>query len=136
MSISSDGLITWTPSQSQAPSTNIVSVVATSTGGFGVLNPPLSATNSFLVVVLEGSLPPDLSDSSLVLTSASWLGHGQFQFFFNSAAGMEYVVQSSSNLIDWNTVQTMSGTGASLSFTDTNALGGSALYYRIKAGNP
>jgi len=51
-SISTNGVITWTPTETQAPGTNtIVSVVSDGL---------LSATNSFIVVVAEANLPPTL----------------------------------------------------------------------------
>ncbi|SPE54249.1 hypothetical protein SBV1_1780014 [Verrucomicrobia bacterium] len=53
--INANGIITWTPSQAQAPSTNILTTVVTDSG-----SPPLSATNSFTVVVnvLPGPVLP------------------------------------------------------------------------------
>jgi hypothetical protein len=49
------GLITWTPTEAQGPSTNTITVVVTDNG-----QPPLSATNSFTVVVNEVNSPPVL----------------------------------------------------------------------------
>ncbi len=49
------GLITWTPAQTQSPSTNTVVVSVTDNG-----TPPLSATNSFTVIVLEVNVAPVL----------------------------------------------------------------------------
>jgi hypothetical protein len=46
MQISSDGTITWTPSLTQSPSSNLVTTVVTDNG-----TPVLSATNRFTVVV-------------------------------------------------------------------------------------
>lgn len=51
--ISPDGVITWTPSESQGPGTNEFTTVATDEGG-------LSATNSFFVVVTEVNVAPEL----------------------------------------------------------------------------
>src|SRR5437588_479357 len=50
------GAITWTPSEAQGPSTNVVSVSVTDNGV-----PALSATNSFTVTVTEVNLAPVLS---------------------------------------------------------------------------
>lgn len=48
------GIISWTPANAQAPSTNLITTVVTDNG-----EPPLSATNQFIVVVdLVGSGPP------------------------------------------------------------------------------
>src|SRR2546421_7439982 len=47
------GAISWTPSEAQGPSTNVVSVSVTDNGV-----PALSATNSFTVTVTEVNLVP------------------------------------------------------------------------------
>ena len=52
-SITPGGLFTWTPSPSQAPSTNALSVIVTDNGA-----PAMSATNSFKVVVYRPNTPP------------------------------------------------------------------------------
>src|ERR1019366_7165686 len=49
------GVVTWTPAQTYSPSTNTIIVVTTDNG-----YPPLSATNSFTVVVVEVNVPPVL----------------------------------------------------------------------------
>jgi hypothetical protein len=51
----SSGAITWTPTEAQGPSTNTVTVAVTDDG-----SPPLSATNSFTVVVNEVNSAPIL----------------------------------------------------------------------------
>jgi len=53
--ISTNGVITWTPTEAQGPSTNTLTTVATDDGV-----PPLSATNSFTVVVTEVNTAPVL----------------------------------------------------------------------------
>ena len=60
-SISANGIITWTPAQAQSPSTNVITTVATNTNPYDLVNPSLSATNSFTVVVREVNLAPVLS---------------------------------------------------------------------------
>ena len=49
----SSGTISWTPVQTQSPSTNTVVWTVTDNG-----TPPLAATNSFIVVVVEVNVPP------------------------------------------------------------------------------
>jgi len=57
--ISSIGVITWTPTHAQAPSTNIIETVVTDNGA-----PPFSATNSFTVFVTAAeTVPPPLIQS-------------------------------------------------------------------------
>jgi hypothetical protein len=57
--IDTNGIITWTPSEAQGPSTNIITTVVTDNG-----SPPLSATNSFTVTVLDVNSPPVLPTQS------------------------------------------------------------------------
>src|SRR5207244_4277575 len=54
--IDTNGLITWTPSEAQGPSTNTLTTVVTDNGF-----PPLSATNNFKVVVTEVNSAPVLT---------------------------------------------------------------------------
>jgi hypothetical protein len=56
MVVSGTGEVTWTPAEAQGPSTNLVEVRVTDSGV-----PPLSATNSFRVVVREVNRPPLLA---------------------------------------------------------------------------
>src|ERR1700722_6195405 len=51
------GIITWTPSQTQSPSTNTFMTKVTDSG-----SPALSATNSFLVFVKEVNVAPTLTN--------------------------------------------------------------------------
>ena len=60
MSISSSGVFTWTPSQTQSPSTNTITTVVTNTDTFDTVNPHLYATNTFTVVVIEANVAPAL----------------------------------------------------------------------------
>ncbi len=50
------GVFTWTPTEAQGPSTNTITVRVTDNG-----KPPLSATRSFTVTVLEINSPPVLA---------------------------------------------------------------------------
>jgi hypothetical protein len=53
--IDTNGVVTWTPTESQGPGTNAITVVVTDDG-----QPALSATNSFVVLVNEINSPPIL----------------------------------------------------------------------------
>ena len=59
--ITANGVITWAPGEAQGPGTNVISKVATSTNLLDPVNPTLSATNRFTVVVNEENTPPALS---------------------------------------------------------------------------
>jgi hypothetical protein len=54
-SISTNGVITWTPTEAQGPSTNVITTVASDNW-----TPPLSATNTFTIFVNEINSPPVL----------------------------------------------------------------------------
>jgi hypothetical protein len=51
-----NGVFTWTPDEAQGPGTNQITVIVTDDG-----NPPLMATRTFAVVILESNRPPVLS---------------------------------------------------------------------------
>ena len=58
--IDTNGVITWTPTQSQSPSTNVITTVVTNSNPYDTINPTLTATNSFTVVVNEVNVAPAL----------------------------------------------------------------------------
>jgi hypothetical protein len=55
ISIDTNGVISWTPTEAQGPGTNVITTIVTDSG-----TPAVSATNSFTVVVQEINLPPVL----------------------------------------------------------------------------
>ncbi|MGH7967851.1 MAG: cadherin repeat domain-containing protein, partial [Limisphaerales bacterium] len=59
-SISADGVITWTPTRAQSATTNTVTTVVRNENPYDSVNPQLSATNSFLVIVRHTNAPPAL----------------------------------------------------------------------------
>jgi hypothetical protein len=74
----STGLLSWTPTAAQAPSTNTLTVVVADNGV-----PPLSASNAFTVVVLPfaESVSISVNDGALILSWSSIQGTGyQIQF--------------------------------------------------------
>ena len=58
--ISANGIITWTPSQAESPSTNTITTVVTNYNSYDGTNPYLTATNSFTVIVGEVNVAPTL----------------------------------------------------------------------------
>ncbi len=56
--IDTNGIFRWTPSQAQSPGTNIIVTVVTNTDPYDLVNPHLTATNSFTVVVFAPTLFP------------------------------------------------------------------------------
>ncbi len=77
-----NGVIRWTPGEAQGPSTNTITTVVTDDG-----SPPLSATNSFTVIVKEVNSAPMLSPISDQLAFAG------FQLTItNSASDMDFPI--------------------------------------------
>jgi hypothetical protein len=120
--ISSNGIFTWRPLVTQANTTNPIMVVVTDNG-----TPNLSATQSFNVTVNPLTLP---AVASPVLTA------GQIGFSVNGQTGPDYAVQSSTNLISWNTVFITNSPPMPFIWTDTNTGATPAQFYRIKIGPP
>ena len=60
MTISAAGVVNWTPTQIQSPSTNLITVVVTNSNPYDLIQPSLTATNMFTVVVKEVNVPATL----------------------------------------------------------------------------
>jgi hypothetical protein len=61
------------------------------------------------------------------LTGATVIGT-QFSFDYTAGPGLEYLIESSSNLVDWIPLATNSPSGATASFSDTVNAAGPAFY--------
>ena len=61
MVISASGIITWTPAQAQSPATNVITTVVTNSNPYDLVNPSLTSTNQFTVIVKEVNVAPVLS---------------------------------------------------------------------------
>ena len=59
--ISTNGLISWTPEETNGPSTNIITFTVTDTNPPAINTTSFTVTNSFILVVLESNLPPVLT---------------------------------------------------------------------------
>jgi hypothetical protein len=123
-SISSSGIITWTPTHAQRSTTNVITTIVTNTDIYDQVNLHLSATNSFTVIVLPG----------LVLNSPRWLGNGRFQFSFDTVSGSNYTIQYSTTLTNWISALTVQGFGGSLTIIDPNAGSTPNRFYRVCLG--
>jgi hypothetical protein len=106
MTISTNGIITWTPTQEQSPSTNTVTTVVTNSNPYDLVNPQLAATNSFTVIVYP-----------LVLAGPTLLSNGDFQFVFPAGAGVNYTILSSTNLTDWDSSSGFTSPGGWITVT-------------------
>ena len=120
MSISASGIITWMPTQDQSPSTNTITTVVTNSDPSDLVNPQLTATNSFTVIVIP-----------FVLTGPTRLANGDFQFVFSTGAGVNYTIQYSTNLTDWIPISSFTSPGGWYTVQDPNANTGPWRFYRV-----
>jgi hypothetical protein len=124
MSISpTTGLIQWVPSEAQAPSTNLITVVVTDDG-----QPPLSATKSFTVVVTRADIAPPPT-----ITSVS-VSDGVALLNFTSVSNHVYRLQFKSELTDTNWTDVLPDiTATNSTATCTNACGAAdQRFYRLQ----
>jgi hypothetical protein len=98
------GVFTWRPAIAQSPSTNSIRMKVADNG-----SPSLSATNTFTVTVSQPAKP--------VISGAGW-SNGQFSFTIAGASGPDYIVLSSTNLVNWSPLWT--NYSPILPFTFTN----------------
>src|SRR6185437_14094588 len=103
-----------------ANTTNLISIKAQNNA-----TPGLSATQTFTVTVNAVALP--------VMSSTS-LSNGTFGFQINGNGGMNYLIQSSTNLLDWNTIDTTNPLSLPFQWTDTNSATDGLRFYRVLLG--
>jgi len=113
------GVFSWRPTISQSPSTNTLKVVVTD-GGW----PILSATQSFTVTVTPPAKP---SLRSLGLTN------GLFSLAVTGNNGPDYIVLTSTNLLNWTPLATNSAPTLPFTFTDATT-NGNRRFYRVLLG--
>ena len=113
------GVFSWRPTISQSPSTNTLNVVVTDSGW-----PILSATQSFTVTVTQPAKP---SLRSLGLTN------GLFSLTVTGTNGPDYIVLTSTNLLNWTPLATNNSPVLPFTFTDATT-NGSQRFYRVLLG--
>ncbi len=113
------GLFLWQTANSDANTTNVITIKAQNNA-----TPGLSATRSFTVTV--NAIPaPIISNVSL--------SNGFFGFQITGNTGMNYTIQSSTNLLDWETIGITNLSTLPFQWTDTNVTDGSH-FYRLLLG--
>jgi len=70
--------------------------------------------------------------SGLRIGTITQLANGRVQFDFAGATGRSYVIQASTNLIDWQNIRTNVGVGGPVTFADSFA-NFTRRFYRVKA---
>ena len=125
MVIDANGIITWTPQQNQSPSTNLVTTVVTNSNPYDLVNPHLSATNSFVVVVAA---------SQPVKLSASLLPSRDIQLIIEGASGRTYTLLISTNLIQWDNLMVFTNvTVTPFTYSESTTNSGKR-FYRVQVG--
>jgi hypothetical protein len=87
--------------------------------------PNLSATNSFNVVVNPISAP--------VVSSVNTNG-GEFNLVVNGPSGPDYTLLGSTDLVNWQSVLTVSSPIPPVTLSDTNYPNQPAQFYRVELG--
>ena len=95
LEVSSAGVLTWTPDETLVTATNTVVVNVTDNG-----TPPLSAANSFTVIVTE------VNNGPAQLEGMTLTGDGNFRFTVTGTTGGRYAVEWTTNFHGWTPVTT------------------------------
>jgi hypothetical protein len=113
----------WRPLVSQAGTTNTITLQATDTNNV----PPLTASQTFTVTVNPLTMP---SVTSTVLSG------DRIGFQIGGAAGPDYAVQTSTDLVVWNTLFITNSPAPPFNWVDTNHAVLPHEFYRVKIGPP
>ncbi len=114
-----NGIFTWRPPVSQAGTTNPVSVLVAESG-----SPNLMATNNFTVTVNPMNQP--------VLDPVT-LANGQVNLVVNGDQGPDYILLTSTDLVNWLPLYTNYSPILPVTLVDTNSTD-AARFYRIQLG--
>ncbi len=114
------GLFSWSPAMSDANTTNVITVKAQNNA-----TPGLSGTRTFTITV-NAAAPPVMSNASL--------SNGMFGFQVNGSGGTNFVIQGSSNLLDWLTLDTINPASVPFQWSDTNSATDGLHFYRVLQG--
>ena len=92
---------------------------------------PLAVSDSYAYIAgIWGLEIVDLNPLGFRTGSIARLPSGQMQFTLNTRYGRSYTVQATTNLVDWEPLETRTAFDTKLTFTDTNAPGFSRRFYR------
>ncbi len=134
------GIITLSPLAGDGPSTNIISTVATDNG-----YPPLSATNSFTLIVTSTNGTPSQTNtipiSGIVHTNIggingfllTWFAPSNDLFMVQWSDGLPFTWNTFTNIISYNTNYPASSTNATFTYFDdgSQAPFNNSRYYQL-----
>jgi hypothetical protein len=114
-----NGVLIWTPTEAQGPSTNVIVVQVRDDG-----SPSLTDTKSFTVIVNEASHPRILELHRMANSA---------RLVFTTTGGQRYAIEYRDTLGSgaWNVLTTVTGTGGELSVIDPGPLAQSR-FYRVR----
>jgi hypothetical protein len=112
----------WRPLVSQAGTTNIITLQVSNTNP-----PPVTASRTFTVTV-NPLTPPSLTSTVL--------SNGRIGFQIGGAVGPDYAVQTSTDLVVWNTLFITNSPVPPFNWVDTNRAVLPHEFYRVKIGPP
>jgi hypothetical protein len=112
----------------------VISGTTSGSGTFPFIVTVTDTTASVTFQILSLTVNPSSIPPVIVLTAPAHSGSNQFQFTFNSASGVSYVIQDSVDLRSWTSVLSFDGSGGPVTIIDPNAPGTGARFYRVKIG--
>jgi sugar lactone lactonase YvrE len=88
----------------------------------------VAVTNAWGGVVSDAAT---LSVLSIPIVAPRFVGNGQFQFGFDTTAGVNYTIEYSTNLFQWFSLLTIGGVGGPILITDPNAFNSQRFYRAV-----
>ena len=112
----------------------VISGTPVSSGTFNFIVRASDATTTSPGQLVALTVNASANKPLVVLTAPTRLANGQFQFTFNSAAGVNYTLQYATALTNWISIVTLQGSGGPLTVVDPGAPGNARRFYRVKIG--
>lgn len=112
------GLVTWEPVVDQIPGSGIITLRLTDDG-----EPPLAAVRSFRVEVLE---------IHYGLNLPRFLPGGELEMRFKGEPGQDYVLEISSDLVEWSPLESFTATDRIMQLIDPAPAAGNYQFYRTR----
>jgi poly(3-hydroxybutyrate) depolymerase len=130
----SSGSFNTTPFAISVPNLASVKITAVGPTSGTALNSRFIINQLLLTVTGGGGVLPGGGNAAAKVTNAGIDGSGHPFFTFDSIAGESSEIQSSTDLLSWTPMATLSGTGGSITYTDefTHAPSVPRKFYRAK----
>jgi len=113
--------------QYNSPELILNNISTNEAGNYSVVITGSNGSVTSSVVTLTVLIPTPFTS----ITAPTMLTNGQFQFSFDTATGVNYAVQYSTNLTQWVPLVTLGGVGVPMILIDPNSAGSPQRFYRI-----